>query len=177
MYPLHRVGFSLFYYHCGTSLILPLRSRVGSFLWILWRSFGIVGTLRLECCPRQTASAVSRCHPCLAVLKLSEEEKQEWARKTHQKHFVAAQNSSDFWLYLELVLQFPFNPLSHMAESHLPFPQFRTDMQIQLWWYTETVPADDIQIFQCMKMITNMRMFQVYFDFTLLERFKTASVW
>lgn len=78
--------------------------------------------------------------------------------------------------YLELVLQFPFNPLSHMAESHLPFPQFRTDMQIQLWWYTETVPADDIQIFKCIKMITSMRMFQVYFDLTLLERFKTASV-
>lgn len=49
-------------------------------------------------------------------------------------------------------------------------------MQIQLWWYTETVPADDIQIFKCIKMITSMRMFQVYFDLTLLERFKTASV-
>lgn len=48
------------------------------------------------------------------------------------------------YVYLELILQFLFNPLGHMAESHLPLPQFGTDMQIQLGWHTEAVPTQEI---------------------------------
>lgn len=49
-----------------------------------------------------------------------------------------------FFFYLELILQFLFNPLGHMTERHLPLPQFGTHMQIQLGGHTEAVPTEEI---------------------------------
>lgn len=48
-----------------------------------------------------------------------------------------------FFFYLELILQFLFNPLGHMAESHLPLSKFGPDVQIQLGGHAEAVPAEE----------------------------------
>lgn len=104
---------------------------MGSFQWTLWRSFGTAGTeteradaAMLEGCPPQSASGVSRCHPCLEVQTLSGERNNiivkegREAGKTTALYIVGAV----IFIYLELILQFLFNPLGHMTKSHLPLP-------------------------------------------------------
>lgn len=49
-----------------------------------------------------------------------------------------------FLFNLKLILKFLLNPLRHVAESHLPLPQFGTNVQLKLGWRTEAVPVGKI---------------------------------
>lgn len=115
--------------------------------WILQRSFESTGTVTTDAAPFEdspppSASGVNKCHPCLAGQRLSERggRWEERLEQTWQLTELARFLRRLF--YLELILKFLFNPLSHMTKSHLPLPQLGADMQIQLWGHRKAVPKE-----------------------------------
>lgn len=139
--------------------------EVGSSLSTLWRSCRSAGTEetdaeRLEAGPSQSASGVSRCRPCLAVQTLSGEEDKKQKEIVSVRLVVLLTERGKHCLCrfvyfnLELILQFPLNPLSYMAEGHLPLPQFWTDMQFQLGWHTEAVPSEEMVTYLMIKYLS-----------------------